>query len=69
MRSETCFHNQYFLFYLNRRNRHERSVAQPRRVSEDYFYVTILDKAERHADRQILRVDLVLFAESGSGVS
>ena len=34
-----------------------------------YFDVTIRDKADRHADRQILSVDLVLFAESGSGVS
>tara|TARA_B100000686_G_scaffold226806_1_gene234110 strand:+ start:495 stop:611 length:117 start_codon:yes stop_codon:yes gene_type:complete len=38
-------------------------------MPEYYLDVTILDKAERHADRQILSVDLVFFAESGSGVS
>ena len=69
MRSETYFHSQCCPFYLNRRNRHQRSVAQQCRVTEYYLDVTILDKAERHADRQILSVDLVFFAESGSGVS
>ena len=37
--------------------------------SVPYFDVTIRDKADRHAERQILSVVLVLFAESGSGVS
>ena len=34
-----------------------------------YFDVTIRDKADRHADRQMLRVDLGLFSDSCSAVS
>lgn len=53
----------------NKTDSYRRQTDHIARSPVVYFDVTIRDKADRHAERQILSVDLVFFAGFGSGVS